>query len=115
MGKVIFLISEIERLPYVEIRNIRETPKRMGVYFVVSKNGEIVYIGKSRNFFNRWNTDKQRTDFFRSKYPDCRIHLLYTDSENEALYIEKTNILHYKPVQNICFVKRWKNYKPVLN
>ncbi len=78
-----------------------------GVYQMLDKQGEVLYIGKARNL------KKRLASYFSSKQKDTKtlallkhvvdINVTVTHSENDALLLEYNLIKKYKPHYNILF------------
>ncbi len=101
------------------IRTLRETllpklPEQPGVYFFYSEQGELLYIGKSKNLKSRVSSyftdtehkaDKVKELVMYVRKIDCRT----TGSELEALLLESKLIKLHKPRYN-TLLKRYKSY-----
>ncbi len=78
-----------------------------GVYQMLDKQGEVLYVGKACNL------KKRLSSYFSSKQKDNKtlalikhvvdIHVTVTHSENDALLLECNLIKKYKPHYNILF------------
>ena len=88
-------------------------PKEPGVYLMKNKVGQVIYIGKAKNLFNRvksyFNTSDNniKTKFLMNKVYAIE-HYIVTN-ELEALLRESSLIKKYKPKYNIR-LKDDKNY-----
>jgi len=67
-----------------------------GMYFVYSiyRNGEIVYIGSSKNIYKRFKEHKYQKDFEF-------IELIRCSDMREALTVEREMIFKHQPQENI--------------
>ncbi len=101
------------------IRTIRETllpklPEQPGVYFFYSEQGELLYIGKSKNLKSRVSSYFIDTEHKADKVKELvmyvrRIDYRTTGSELEALLLESRLIKLHKPRYN-TLLKRYKSY-----
>ncbi len=81
--------------------------RRPGVYRMLDREGEVLYVGKASNLKNRVSS------YFRSSALDSktmalvsridRIEITITSSETEALLLEQSLIKELKPPYNIVF------------
>ncbi len=92
-------------------------PQRPGVYIMMDKSGEVIYVGKAKKLYNRVNS------YFRSNASHnaktrmmvSLIHdfdYIITDTEFEALILENSLIKRHKPRYNIL-LKDDKGYPSV--
>ncbi len=88
------------------IRNISKTlPKQPGVYQMLNENGEILYIGKAKNIFNRVksytsiNSLTRRIQRMVSMTRD--MNFFVTNTEFEAILLECNLIKKHRPRFNI--------------
>jgi DNA polymerase-3 subunit epsilon len=95
---------KVSRLhPSFDPSRLNDIPEEPGVYFFHNESGEIIYIGKSRNLFQRVNTHlsnntSAREMEMRSMIAD--ISWEPTGSELIALLLESAEIKKRKPVFN---------------
>lgn len=87
---------------------IHSLPSSPGVYLMKDKEGNVLYIGKAKNLY-------QRVKSYFSSHADARyalpfllpkihqIDTILTDTEKEALLLENNLIKKYKPRYNIIF------------
>ncbi len=81
--------------------------KKPGVYQMLDKDGETLYVGKAKNLSNRVKSYfvKQhlspKTELLVTYIED--IHTTVTDTETEALLLENNLIKKYKPRFNVIF------------
>jgi excinuclease ABC subunit C len=96
------LLQDPDRLQ----QRLKEIPTEPGVYFMHSRQGDILYIGKSKTLRNR----------VRSYFRDARLHspriemmvqqvaeieFIVTDTEAEALALEANLIKQHQPYYNV--------------
>ncbi|MCI0522826.1 MAG: GIY-YIG nuclease family protein, partial [Bacteroidales bacterium] len=86
--------------PALEIAKIAGIPEEPGIYYFYNEAGEIIYVGKSRNLFQRVNTHlsnntSSRAMEMRSMIAD--ISWEQTGSELIALLLESAEIKARKP------------------
>lgn len=92
-------IEEVTKSDFVFCFNLLDLPRSSGVYFLIDKTAEVIYIGQSVNIYRRiisGHNDKPHKyyGYVLEKVPDERIDL-------EKLFIEK-----YDPVYNIQYRQR---------
>lgn len=87
---------QIDQLPAVQLIDHKKLPAERGLYFVVS-NGEIIYIGMSSNFLNRFQ-GHHKIFYFRN-YPNTQIRWFETDTVDLA-ELEKKAIKFFNPRLN---------------
>ncbi|AFY39447.1 Excinuclease ABC subunit C [[Leptolyngbya] sp. PCC 7376] len=96
------LMKDPERLQ----QRLKEIPAEPGVYFMHSRQGDILYIGKSKTLRNR-----VRSYFRESRMHSPRIEMMVqqvaeiefivTDTEAEALALEANLIKRHQPYYNV--------------
>ena len=85
---------------------LRTLTGRPGIYKMLNKNGDIIYIGKAKNLKNRVSsyfrahtaTPKQKAMVSQV----AAIEVTVTHTEGEALLLESQQIKRYMPRYNIC-------------
>ena len=94
-----------------KIYDIKQIPKKTGIYFFIDNNNIPIYIGKSLDINKRINQhlrDKsKKSEKIRSKYNHIRY--LETKSEMLALLIESQEIKRNKPILNRKLRKKRTN------
>jgi excinuclease ABC subunit C len=86
---------------------LKNIPTLPGIYKMISKIQEILYIGKAKNLRNRVshysneNLGSTRLELMVSQI--CKIDYITVSSEEEALILEANLIREYKPKYNILF------------
>lgn len=86
---------------------LQTLPARPGVYQMLNRQGDILYVGKARKLKNRLasyfhkGTQDPKTAALVKQIDDIRV--IITDSENEALLLESNLIKKYKPRYNVLF------------
>ncbi len=85
---------------------VKLMPKLPGCYQYFDKKGELIYIGKAKNLYNRVNSyfmgDKSDSPKLRVMVPQIeRIECIVVNSEVEALILENELIKKHKPKYNI--------------
>ena len=96
------LIKQPEKL---ETR-LKEIPAEPGVYFMSSKNGDILYIGKSKKLRSRvrsyFRDSQQLSDRIAMMVRQVtEIEFIVTDTEAEALALEANLIKQHQPYYNV--------------
>ena len=89
--------------PALELQKIADLPEEPGIYYFHNESGEIIYVGKSRNLYQRVNTHlsnntSSREMEMRSFIAD--ISWERTGSELVALLLESAEIKTRKPLYN---------------
>ena len=86
-------------------QQIKLMPKLPGCYQYFDKTGEIIYIGKAKNLYNRVNSyfiGKKDSPKLQVMVPQIvRVECIVVNSEVEALILESELIKKYKPKYNI--------------
>lgn len=92
-------------------------PQKPGVYIMLGKSGEIIYIGKAKKLYNRVNSyfrsnssHNSKTRLMVSQIRD--FDYIITDTEFEALVLENSLIKRHKPKYNIL-LKDDKGYPSI--
>lgn len=88
-------------------KQLKDIPKSSGIYMMLDKRGEVIYIGKAlnlrsrvRSYFNvaSWK-DRPKLSFMMPKV--CEIKTVITRSEQEALILEANLVNKYQPRYNV--------------
>ncbi len=87
-------------------QQVKNMPKLPGCYQYFDSNGEIIYVGKAKNLYNRVNSyfmgDKSDNAKLSVMVPKIeKIECIVVNSEIEALILENELIKKYKPKYNI--------------
>lgn len=81
---------------------LKKLPEECGVYYFRNKEGEIIYIGKSNNIYQRatshYNSDLKKSKKMLNDLFD--VDFVLTGSELIALLLESDEIKKHKPVYN---------------
>ncbi len=93
----------------LETKYLREhLPTSPGIYLMKNAQHEVIYVGKAKNLKNRVlsyfqskNSHTPKTKKLVSKIRDLEV--MITNSEMEALLLERTLIRRYNPKYNILF------------
>ena len=91
-------------------------PKKPGVYLHKDKDGNVIYVGKAINLFNRVNSYFRGAHDYKTTKLVANIKdfdYIVTKSEKEALILEYNLIKEYNPKYNIVF-KDDKSYPYIL-
>ena len=94
-----------------KIYDIKEIPKKTGIYLFLDSNGIPIYIGKSLNLYKRINQhlNSKSNKSFKLKSRFDHIRYLETKSELIALLIESQEIKRNNPVLNRKLRKKREN------
>ena len=82
-------------------------PHQSGSYQYKNKNGEIIYVGKAKDLYNRVHSyfvgahDAKTTKLVSEIYD---FDYIITNTENEALILEINLIKKYRPIYNIMLM-----------
>jgi len=97
-------VTEImtRRIDKIKQYVLNKLPEACGVYYFLNKDGEIIYIGKSNNMYNRavahFNSDLKKS---RKMLNDLyNVDFVLTGSELIALLLESEEIKKHKPRYN---------------
>lgn len=101
---------EIRRLPSVPVQQRDTLPKMEGIYFVLSGDGVVQYIGRSSNLYLRWRTH-HRLNLY-TKDPCYTIAWLSVSNAELLPAIEKACIDYFKPQDNGARIPRPENDVP---
>lgn len=87
-------------------KQVKSMPKLPGCYQYYDSKGELIYIGKAKNLYNRVNSyfmgDKKDSPKLQVMVPQIeRVECIVVNSEIEALILENELIKKHKPKYNI--------------
>lgn len=92
----------IRRVDKIKEYILKKLPEACGVYYFRNKNGDIIYIGKSSNMYNRaishFNTHEHKGKKMLNEL--YNVDFVLTGSELIALLLESEEIKKYKPKYN---------------
>jgi len=90
------------------LNQLKQVPRRPGVYIFKDSRGEVLYVGKARSlrdrvssYFHALPPHLLKTKALTEKITDFDI--LITDNEEEALALELTLIKKYRPSFNVSY------------
>lgn len=104
---------------------LKKLPEACGVYYFRDKNGDIIYIGKSTNMYNRamshFNSHETKGKKMLNEL--YNVDFVLTGSELIALLLESEEIKKYKPKYNRMrkasefthCIDTWKDKKGIIN
>jgi len=87
-------------------------PKTFGIYQWLDKNGNVIYVGKAKNIYNRIHQYFDKNVSYKTKFLVKEIHdvnFITTKNENDALILEANLINKLKPKYNVL-LKENNNY-----
>ena len=94
-----------DNIPKLSIENIDKLPKEAGVYLVLDKDEEVIYVGKAKNLYRRWKSWKsrhhKRKEFIKRTNVKVAYRLTPYISE-----LETRLIYSYKPCLNIALTEK---------
>ncbi|MBO1926686.1 excinuclease ABC subunit UvrC [Thiomicrorhabdus sp. 6S2-11] len=86
---------------------LKHLTQRPGVYRMLDKDQQIIYVGKAKNLKRRVSSyfKKRHDDIKTAKMVEqiARVEVTITDTESEAYILESTLIKRHKPKYNILF------------
>ena len=98
-------MTDIEHGLEVLRKNVKLAPSNPGVYRMISKTGEVLYVGKAKNIKKRivWYTkfDELPTRLKRMVALVDKMEFIIAENEASALLIENELIKRYAPKFNI--------------
>ena len=98
-------LKKVQRLKNSIKAQVKTFPDQPGIYKMYNKEGEIIYIGKAKNIKSRVSSyfSKQAIDIKTQLMVAqiVTIEYILTDTESEALILEKQLIKKYQPKYNI--------------
>lgn len=96
---------------------LKTLPFKPGVYRMISKSGQVLYVGKAKSLRNRVSSytrpDALPIRLQRMIYLTASMEFVLTDSESEALILEATLIKKFQPPYNVL-LKDDKSYPHIL-
>lgn len=97
-------------LPYVSMSELSSLPEVPAVYFVLSADFSILYVGQARRLLTRWKSHHRRHIYM--KLPGTQLAWFEVDVP-WLRYLEKECIAYYKPRDNRVVVPN-KSYTKVV-
>lgn len=83
---------------------LKFAPKKPGCYLWKDKHGDIIYVGKAKNLFNRINQYFNKPNDYKTSQLVSNINdvdFIVVENENEALILENNLIKKHRPKYNI--------------
>lgn len=91
---------DITSLPTVLLDNKDRLPNVSAIYFVLSQQNKILYIGQSKALNKRWKHHQKLKDI--SQYESVKIAYLVFSIPDFLFEIEQALIRHFNPSLNLC-------------
>lgn len=91
-------VEQVLELPSVKMEHKRLLSQALGIYFVVKEESEIIYIGKTHNYLERWAAHKIIKELPRGAF--LEIYCLDCANEDLLSYLEEHLIRHFQPKLN---------------
>jgi len=88
---------EISHLPSMAFEHRQNLPTIPALYFVVSAQLDIMYVGQTGNLRDRWKSHQRSIQMQTGGY---RIHWFRFDNEAERALIERRAISYFRPPWN---------------
>jgi excinuclease UvrABC nuclease subunit len=88
----------LENLPSVAVSALWALPRASGIYFVVSDDGIVQYIGRTRDLYARWHPHHRSIQY--RKYPHYRIAWVTVSNPELLPAIEQACIDFFHPKDN---------------
>lgn len=85
-------------LPSVPFAERATLPKTSGIYFALGKHGEVLYVGQSKNIYNRWV--RQHPQKITLDACDCEAIAYFACPETDLQCLERSMILQFTPPLN---------------
>ena len=92
-------MKDLSKLPSVPFSNLNELPACVAIYYVSDHNGNVIYIGQTRNLKYRFGTYNRLRIFYKE---ECSLISWDICKENELIKKEKAEIILFKPKLNIA-------------
>lgn len=83
-------------LPSVDLGNVKALPKKSGVYFAISRSGQILYIGSASSLCDRWKGHHRKLELAAND----GIRIGYALITDDILDVERECITYFKPLLN---------------
>ena len=90
-------IVEISYLPSVAFEYRRDLPTVPALYFVLSAQRDVMYVGQTGNLRKRWESHQRAIQMQAGGY---RIHWYRIDGEQERAAVEGKAISYFRPPWN---------------
>lgn len=92
----------VRRIDKIKEYVLRKLPEACGVYYFLDKDGKIIYVGKSRNMYNRALSHFNSREYKGKKMLNdlYNVDFVITGSELIALLLESEEIKKHKPRYN---------------
>ena len=82
----------------VPIDATEDLPEYQAIYFVITDDDEILYIGRAKNLFERWRTGHHKSvKFFEKGIPFIIYAIFHELSRSEMSFLERYYIKKHKP------------------
>lgn len=85
--------------------HVRHLSSKAGVYRMLNKHGDVIYVGKAKNLKRRVSNytqlDRNSNRIQRMIHETCFMAFIETETEAEALILEANLIKKYKPTYNV--------------
>ncbi len=99
--------TEITDLDFVSLAELRKLPSIPAIYFAVSKNNELLYIGKAESLKSRWK-NHHRYEQLVNDYPGTRIYYHKINDKAHLKILEEYFIELFSPKLNSQPIPRYK-------
>ncbi len=105
---------DVLALPSVLVTEIQKIPYGYGIYFLLSRRGQIIYIGQSQSIHSRWRGHNKRAAALTFK--DARIAWLSVSRRVRLEPLERAFIRKYCPPMNspLNHAKPARSFQPYL-
>jgi hypothetical protein len=99
----------IGQLQSVELAGVSHLPEISAVYFAVERNGQVQYIGQTKNLKDRWS----RHERYGQLAQKDRVKVFYLPCDYEVLlHVERLMIYEYSPTLNDTTCDRVPGMRP---
>lgn len=87
---------DLASLPSLPLTDVALLPDSPGVYFAISKEGEVLYVGRADSLLNRWRGHERKSQLMAIE----GIRLAWLHSTEELVALEREHIEAFNPPLN---------------
>jgi len=98
---------DLHTLPSLPLDQRNTLPDTAGVYFVISPDDTVLYIGQTTSLHQRWANHHRIVDI--PMYNHCRIAWLSIENTSTLKSTERACIAHFNPTLNIAMPAQLRN------
>lgn len=93
-------LVSLAKLPYIHTLNLKTLPHCTAIYFAIRSSGEILYIGKARDLYKRWQSHHRAAQLIAA---DIWLHWIVVapaTTDQGLAYLERWCIRRFAPRLN---------------